>query len=245
MASKRFKRIFLIRFFTFFSIITGLVMTLAQFGPVLVVEINYRIDQFTGTKHKLAETVITSEGQVGVSGEPGISESGASAEPEVRQGFSDISASEADIIKPISTDFGLVIEKINANAKIISQVDPSIEKEYVKALAEGIAEAKGSTEPGKAGNLFLFSHSTDAPWNIARYNAIFYLLRELESGDRIIVFYKGRRYDYIVFDKIVTQPSDISFLTNRYDRPVLTLQTCDPPGTLLNRLVVRAKLAGS
>ena len=138
-----------------------------------------------------------------------------------------------------------MIEKINANAKIIPQIDPGVEAEYTKALKEGIAEAKGSTEPGEAGNLFLFSHSTDAPWNIARYNAIFYLLRELVPGDRVIVFYKGRRFDYIVFDKTTAPPSDITFLTNRYDRPVLTLQTCDPPGTVLNRLVVRAKLAGS
>ena len=138
-----------------------------------------------------------------------------------------------------------MIEKINANAKIVAQVDPANEAAYTAALKEGIAEAAGSTEPGQPGNLFLFSHSTDAPWNIARYNAIFYLLRELQAGDRIIVFYKGRRFDYIVFDKTTTSPADISFLTNRYDKPVLTLQTCDPPGTVLNRLIVRAKLAGS
>lgn len=222
-------------------------MTLAQFGPVLAVEINYRIDQITGKKHKLAETVITSRGQIQV-GEirdvGDVREIGGSPEPQAQEGFGDIGG-DVDLIKPVSTDFGLVIEKINANAKIVAQVDPASEKEYIKALTQGIAEAKGSTEPGEPGNLFLFSHSTDAPWNIIRYNAIFYLLRELVPGDRVIVFYKGRRFDYIVFDKATTLPSDISFLTNRYDKPVLTLQTCDPPGTLLNRLVVRAKLAGS
>jgi LPXTG-site transpeptidase (sortase) family protein len=245
MASKRFKQIFLFRFFTYFSIITGIVMVLAQFGPVLAVEVGYRWDQITGTKHQLEETVITSEGQQQV--QPST-EPGSSAQPQVspptQGGFGQIAAG-ANLIKPVSTDFGLVIEKINANAKIVPQVDPGVEKEYIAALKEGIAEARGSTNPGEAGNLFLFSHSTDAPWNITRYNAIFYLLRELESGDRIIVFYKGRRFDYIVFDKTTAPASDISFLTNRYDRPVLTLQTCDPPGTVLNRLIVRAKLAGS
>lgn len=247
MASKRFKQIFLFRFFTYFSIITGVVMMLAQFGPVLAVEFNYRFDQLTGKKHELAPVVITSQGQqeVGeIGGLPaGGGEVGTSLTPS-GGGFGDIQSVE-DLIQPVSTEFGLVIEKINANAKIVPQVDPGVEKEYTAALKEGIAEAKGSTAPGEAGNLFLFSHSTDAPWNIARYNAIFYLLRELIPGDRVIVFYKGRRFDYIVFDKTVAPPSDISFLTNRYDRPVLTLQTCDPPGTVLNRLVVRAKLAGS
>jgi LPXTG-site transpeptidase (sortase) family protein len=242
MASKRFKQIFLFRFFTYFSIITGIVMVLAQFGPVLAVEINYRIDQITGKKHELAPVVITSEGQQVVE-ETGQIE--GSPEPEASvAGFGQIQANE-DLIKPVSTEYGLVIEKINANAKIVADVDPGVEKEYTAALKEGIAAAKGSTNPGEAGNLFLFSHSTDAPWNIARYNAIFYLLRELNAGDRVIVFYKGRRFDYIVFDKTTAPPSDISFLTNRYDRPVLTLQTCDPPGTVLNRLIIRAKLAGS
>lgn len=225
-------------------------MMLGQFGPVLAAEFNYRFDQITGTKHQLATTVITSEGQQQVlpsenpraSGEGEIRESGDIRENT--QGFGEIQATE-DLIKPVSTDFGLVIEKINANAKIVAQVDPGVEKEYTAALKEGIAEAKDSTEPGQPGNLFLFSHSTDAPWNIIRYNAIFYLLRELESGDRVIVFYQGRRYDYIVFDKTIAPASDISFLANRYDKPVLTLQTCDPPGTTLNRLIIRAKLAGS
>lgn len=249
MASKRFKQIFLFRFFTYFSIITGVVMVLAQFGPVLAVELGYRYDQITGTKHQLAPVVITSEGQEEVGASPAgeigeIRESGEIGANDQGGGFGEISGG-GELIKPVSTDYGLVIEKINANAKVVANVDPGVEKEYTAALKEGIAEAKGSTLPGEEGNLFLFSHSTDAPWNIIRYNAIFYLLRELEPGDRVIVFYKGRRFDYIVFDKTTTKPADITFLTNRYDRPVLTLQTCDPPGTVLNRLVVRAKLAGS
>ena len=222
-------------------------MTLAQFGPVLAVEFNYRLDQITGKKHQLAETVITSQGQTQVQpsaqGNIGTTSTTGTTGPE-EGGFGEIAAAE-NLIKPISTDFGLVIEKINANARIVPQVDPGSEKEYTTALKEGIAQAKGSTDPGEDGNMFLFSHSTDAPWNITRYNAIFYLLRELVPGDRVIVFYKGRRFDYIVFDKTTSKPSDITFLTNRYDKPVLTLQTCDPPGTLINRLIVRAKLAGS
>lgn len=217
-------------------------MTLAQFGPVIAVELNYRIDQITGKKHQLAQVVITSEGQTEI-GQLGTAVS--SGEPEAQEGFSDVAATQEDLIKPISTEFGLVIEKINANAKIVAQVDPGSEKAYTAALKEGIAQAKGSTDPGEDGNMFLFSHSTDAPWNIIRYNAIFYLLRELEPGDRVIVFFKNRRFDYIVFDKTIAKPSDLTFLTNRYDKPVLTMQTCDPPGTLLNRLIVRAKLAGS
>jgi len=45
------------------------------------------------------------------------------------------------------------------------------------------------------GTIFLFAHSTDAPWNIIRYNAVFYLLRELDAGDGIIVFFLGKRFN--------------------------------------------------
>ena len=213
-------------------------MTILQFGPTVLAEFNYRKDQLFGVKYTVASTpiVITSSGQT---------QEDTSPDSQGSSGFGDIAGASENIIKPVSTDYSLVIEKINANAKVIANVDPGVEKEYTAALKEGIAEAKGSTKPGEPGNLFLFSHSTDAPWNISRYNAIFYLLRELEPGDRAIVYYQGRRYDYIVFDRVITTPTDISYLINRYDKSVLTMQTCDPPGTTLNRLIVRAKLAGS
>ena len=59
------------------------------------------------------------------------------------------------------------------------------------------------------------------------------------------MFYKGRRFDYIVFDKVVVNSNETTYLTNKYDKSVLTLQTCDPPGTTFRRLLVRAKLAGT
>lgn len=191
-------------------------------GPMVQAEVKYRTDKFMGVKRSVPN-VYTSEGQ------------------NLSSSFAAVQSSQNSIV-PVSTEFGIVIEKINANAKIIPNIDPGNEREYVSALTKGVAQAAGSTEPGKPGNLYLFSHSTDAPWNIVRFNAIFYLLRELEAGDRVIIFYQDRRFDYVVFDKNITSPADISYLTNRYNAPVLTLQTCDPPGTLLNRLIIRAKL---
>jgi LPXTG-site transpeptidase (sortase) family protein len=237
MASKRFKKLLFVRFLTYFMILTGIVMSVAEFGPLALAEYSFRKDKLFGVKYSLPQQVITS---TGVKDEPT-----PSPEASAEKGFGSILDSNEHIIKPVSSDYGIVIEKINANAKIIPDVDPSNQTEYVKALAQGVAESKGSTKPGEAGNLFLFSHSTDAPWNIVRFNAIFYLLRELEPGDKVSIFYQNRRYDYVVYDKNIAKSDDISFLTNRYDKPVLTMQTCDPPGTVVNRLIVRAKLVGS
>lgn len=234
MASKRFKKILAVRFFAYFSILLGVATLMAEFGPVGWAEANYRINNLFGVKHVLAPETATAGSVVTSAGV----EQGS-------QGFESVAGISDQKIIPVSTDYGIVIEKINANAKVIPDINPASEKEYMAALAEGVAEAKGSTKPGENGNLYIFSHSTDAPWNIVRFNAVFYLLRELEVSDRITLFYQSRRYDYIVFDKAVARGDDISFLLNRYDKPVLTLQTCDPPGTILNRMVVRAKLAGS
>lgn len=233
MVTKKFRATLLVRFTAYLFVFIGLSAIIFQFGPFLIAEFKYRRDQILGITHKAPPTIITSAG---------IQEVDTDATSTTT--FGQIKSSQ-NIIKPVSTDYGIVIEKINANAKVVPAVDPGSEKEYTKALSQGVAEALGSTPPGTAGNLFIFSHSADAPWNIARLNAVFYLLKELVPGDRVILYYQGRRYDYLVFDKQVVAPSDLSFLANRYDKPVLTLQTCDPPGTLLNRLIVRAQLQGS
>lgn len=231
--SKHFKIIFFIRFFGYLIFFTGLISFIFMLGPLVGAELSYRVDRTLGVKRTIASNVNLSE-------EPGASGSPA----EQGSGFGNIKPAENEIT-PVSTEYGIVIEKINANARIIPGVNPGNEREYVAALTQGVAEALGSTPPGQPGNLYLFSHSTDAPWNIVRFNAIFYLLRELAPGDRVIIFYKNRRYDYIVFDRVIAGGSDVSYLTNRYDYPVLTLQTCDPPGTILNRLIVRARLVNS
>lgn len=233
--SKRFKIILSIRFAGYFLFFVGLIGLIFMLGPVAQVEAGYRISRIL--KIKKTVPIIASLEATG-SGGPALPSLGGPVD------FSNVSAGDNNII-PVSTEYGIVIEKINANAKIVPNIDPGNENQYIKALGEGVAEALGSTPPGVPGNLYLFSHSTDAPWNIIRFNAIFYLLKELEPGDKIIIFYKNRRYDYVVFDKTIAKPDDVTFLVNRYDAPVLTLQTCDPPGTLLNRLVIRAKLVSN
>lgn len=225
--SKRFKVVLIIRFAGYLAFFTGLLSLGVLLGPLAQAEGAYRVDKLFGIKHTVPTVVTSSEEPI--------------TGPESFGGV----ASSGNIITPVSTDFGIVIEKINANALVIPDVNPGSERDYSRALTEGVAHAAGTKYPGEKGNIYLFSHSTDAPWNIVRFNAIFYLLRELDKGDRVIVFYKNRRYDYIVYDKTIADPSDVSFLTNTYDDSVLTLQTCDPPGTLFKRLIVRAKLAGS
>jgi sortase A len=149
-------------------------------------------------------------------------------------------------VTPINTEFGIVIEKIDVNAPVVPNVNASSYPEYIAALSKGVAHAKGTAFPGSTkadnNNVFLFAHSAATLWEAKRYNSVFYLLRKLEIGDRVTTFYQGKRYDYIVSDNQVVQATDTRYLTNPSKDPILTLQTCDPPGSSLRRLIITAKL---
>ncbi|WKZ25522.1 MAG: sortase [bacterium] len=160
--------------------------------------------------------------------------------------LSQITAENSAIIKEEANNLGIDpyfsvhIPKINAKANVISNVDPGKKEEYMEALQDGIAHAKGTYFPGQDKSIYLFSHSTDSFLNFARYNAVFYLLGKLEKGDIIEIYFLDKKYEYEVTEKVITKPEDISWLQREGRGEELILQTCDPPGTTWNRLVVVA-----
>ena len=145
-----------------------------------------------------------------------------------------------EVLQPQDPNFDIVIPKIGANARIISNVDTANEKEYLDALQHGVAHAAGTAFPGEQGHIFLFAHSTDYIWNVGTYNAVFYLLYKLEAGDEVNLFYKGKRHIYKVIGKEIVDPSQVEYLTRKTNREFLTMQTCWPPGTTLKRQMVFA-----
>lgn len=153
----------------------------------------------------------------------------------------------ADILDTSATDYGLdphfslYVPKINAKADVIPNVNPGSYSDYSKALQKGVAHAAGTNFPGQDKLVYLFSHSTNSALNFARYNAVFFLLRKVEPGDKIMVFFLGEEYEYIVTKKLVVDATDNSWLTDKNDGEYLVLQTCDPPGTSLRRLIVVAR----
>lgn len=144
---------------------------------------------------------------------------------------------------PEDPNFSIVVPKIAANARIISNVDASNDKVYLEALNKGVAHSLGTAFPGEGGHIFLFAHSTDYFWNVGTYNAIFYLLSKLEKSDEINLFYKNQRFIYKVVSKTIVDPSEVEYLTRKTNKEFLTLQTCWPPGTTLKRLLVFATRA--
>lgn len=148
---------------------------------------------------------------------------------------------DSQMIVPVDEEFGIVIPKIGANAKVISEVDPQNPDIYQEALSKGVAHAKGSALPSEDGNVFIFAHSGADPVEANRYNAVFYLLSKLEKDDEIYVFYQDRKYIYNVSDIKTVSASEVSYLTDKSLEKKLTLMTCWPPGTTMKRLLIVAK----
>ena len=141
-------------------------------------------------------------------------------------------------------NFSLVIPKIDAKSAIIANVNASNQQEYTQALRKGVAHAAGTVFPGMKGTILLFAHSTDAPWNISRYNAVFYLLKELVPGDQVLVFFEGKKHYYSVVESKIVEPTQTDFFRQSQEE-MLVLQTCWPPGTTKKVLLVMAKPEGN
>ncbi len=161
----------------------------------------------------------------------------------VNQGFSELNQGAEVLIAPISTEFGVVIPKIMANVAVTADVNPADPNVYQEVLRQegGVAHAAGSAYPNEDGAVYIFGHSTDSNLNVARFNAVFYLLRKLEANDLIVVYFRGKDYRYRVKYTKVVEPTDLTDITSIGNKRRLVLQTCWPPGTTWKRLLVVAE----
>jgi LPXTG-site transpeptidase (sortase) family protein len=163
--------------------------------------------------------------------------------PIERQGFENLIKDGEVLIEPVNTDFGIVIEKLNVNAPIIKDVSVIQESEYLEALKEGVAHASFSGYPNQDNaNVYLFAHSSFNFWELGRYSSIFNQLHKLSLKDQVNIFYEGKRYVYEVENIILINDFRVDETIYESIGPTLTLQTCYPAGTTLNRLVIRAAL---
>lgn len=132
----------------------------------------------------------------------------------------------------------LTISKISINAPITWDVEPDL---ILDKLTQGVVHYKGTKHPGEGGNSFIVGHSSNYFWINSDYNSVFALLDKLENGDRIEVSYKNKKYFYDVVDKRVVGQDQVEYLSNT-PKETLTLMTCWPVGTSLNRLIIQSEL---
>lgn len=154
----------------------------------------------------------------------------------------DVSATPI-IIDPSGSAVGsepkIVIPKINVEIPVV-YTEPSTDEEAVqRALEQGVLHYATTSKPGELGNGAIFGHSSNNILNKGKYKFAFVLLKRLEVGDTFTLEKDGKRYVYKVFSKKVVKPEDVAVLSDTGGKPAtMSLITCDPPGTSINRLVV-------
>lgn len=197
-------------------LVASIVGVIFSFGPIISQEAKYQLRSHNGIDEPALVVSTVQAGDVEV-----------------------VQKEAADL--GINAEFSLIIPKIDARSNIIANVNTADEREYMDALTKGVAHAKGTYFPGQGKPVFLFAHSTNASINVARYNAVFYLLSKLEKGDRVSVYFANKKYEYEVTDSVVKPSNDTSFLYDIASSEKLYLMTCTPPGTTWKRLFVIAE----
>ena len=215
----------IIGWFSTLLIAGSLVLFVGAFGPVVFANLSYYVTKAFGSGWKLDTSTNSPSSSV--------------------QNVKTVIEQKPLSIKPANLESSIVIEKIGVSAPIVINVSVQNQDAYKEALRYGVAHAKGSALPGQTGNTFLFAHSSINFWELGKYATVFNLIGKLEAGDIIVLFYKGERFDYEVIDKRVVQGFNTLPLVRQTTYPILTMQTCDPPGTTLNRLIVTAVIKNS
>ncbi len=143
----------------------------------------------------------------------------------------------------VSSDPKLIIPKINVDVPVIYDTTPDYNS-MMAAMAKGVAHFAvpgADSVPGQIGNTVFSGHSSNDLFEAGDYKFIFAQLDKLQNGDTIYVNYNSVRYTYSVIKEQVVKPDNVQALYGYNDKPYLTLITCTPLGTSLNRLLVTAE----
>lgn len=193
----------------------SLVGSLLFFAPVLVAEVDYRINtlfgEFAGPKNTL-----TGFGELLWFAEKGVS-------------------------LPADREFSLVIPRLGINTRVLHSVDSGKQESYKTALSQGAAHAEETALPNEPGTTYIFGHSSSSILNIPRYNPVFYPLAYIKEGDDVVLFYNDEIQAYKVQEKKIVEAGDTGYFSLGTSDKRLVLQTCWPPGTTWKRLVIIAK----
>ncbi|MCA1831298.1 MAG: class E sortase [Actinomycetota bacterium] len=127
----------------------------------------------------------------------------------------------------------IIIPKLKLNVIVVEGISGN-------ALRAGAGHYESTALPGDYGNVAIAGHRTG-------FGEPFRHLERLRAGDQIILVTPLGRYTYEVvppFDAHanpwITTATDLSVIQPTAE-PSLTLTTCDPPHTSLNRMIVRAR----
>lgn len=129
------------------------------------------------------------------------------------------------------------IPLIDIKRKIVSWKN-ELNDIFMKELEGWVIRYPWSVRPWDIWNTFIFWHSSNFPWVAWKYNEVFALLDKVTFDDEIIVYYWQDKFTYKVKEKKVIRPWNVWVLKSDKWKKELTLMTCWPVWTTLNRLIV-------
>lgn len=148
---------------------------------------------------------------------------------------------EPNAANMVGSEPKIIIPKIGVDSPVVYDEPKVDEASYQAALERGVVRLGTTANPGTKGNVVIGGHSSNNVFNAGKFKYVFVNLKRLDVGDIFYLNYEGKRYTYkvTVARKIIT-PTETSVLAQT-EKPTVTLFTCDPPGTNVNRLIVQAE----
>ncbi len=138
----------------------------------------------------------------------------------------------------------IVIPKIWKNIPLIDvkarkvQNVKELEDIFMQELTNWIVRYPWSAKPGEKWNSFIFWHSSNFPWIKWDYNDVFALLDNVVFWDEVIAYYWQKKYVYKIKEKKIVKPWDVSVLKRDAEKKEISLMTCWPIWTTLNRMII-------
>jgi len=218
---------------TIYWLISGLLVVGLVFVGVNAVSIWDRVAYLVGYENPLDNQIVQRQGSGA-----GVLVNNPERFPEIF-----VSSENQQIQEVYAHNFEnnhIYIPSLGVDAPIV-YLDSVDETTLQTELKKGVGHYPETALPGEAGNVFLFGHSSYYWWDWSEYSAIFANLESIRVGDRILIYYENELYVYQVRQTKLVNPTDMSVLDQ--DREYeLTLMTCTPLGTSLNRFIVVSEL---
>ncbi len=134
------------------------------------------------------------------------------------------------IIAPKPKAIGvLIIDKIKVKLPVFAGATNA-------NLKIGVGWMKETGKIGENGNAALAAHRSHT------FGRFFNRLDEIQLNDTFTITVGSEVLKYVVFNKIVVVPSDVSVLKQPKKEQIVTLITCTPFITATHRLIIQAKL---
>jgi LPXTG-site transpeptidase (sortase) family protein len=128
----------------------------------------------------------------------------------------------------------LIIPKIGVDIPIVDSDNSAW------ALNHGAWRMPQTSTPDKGSNTVIAGHRFKY---LPPSNLTFYLLDKLAVGDKFMIIWSGKLYNYQVTETKIVPPTEVSIL-DATEKSQVTLLTCDPVFTQKNRLIVIGELIG-